>query len=71
VDAEIRKREATRIRAFAERYTAAWCSRDPVAVAAFFSTDGSLTIRSPKKQLVGYVEYVNVVLLHPGQANES
>ncbi len=44
VDVEIRKREATSIRAFAERYTAAWCGQDPVAVAAFFSTDGPLTI---------------------------
>lgn len=29
---------------FAERYTRAWCSHDPLAVAAFFATDGSLTI---------------------------
>jgi len=32
------------IKAFAERYTAAWCGRDPAAVALFFSADGSLTI---------------------------
>ena len=31
---------------FAERYTAAWCSQDPAAVAAFFSEDGSLTVNS-------------------------
>lgn len=35
---------APSVRAFAERYTAAWCGGDPVAVAAFFSPDGSLTI---------------------------
>jgi len=29
---------------FAERYTAAWCSHDPAAVASFFSPEGSLTI---------------------------
>ena len=32
------------IKAFAERYTAAWCGRDACAVAAFFSPGGSLTI---------------------------
>jgi len=32
------------LRDFAERYTAAWCSHDPQAVAAFFGTAGSLTI---------------------------
>jgi uncharacterized protein (TIGR02246 family) len=32
------------IRAFAERYTAAWCSRNSASVAAFFSPNGSLTI---------------------------
>ena len=32
------------IHRFAERYTAAWCSGDPAAVASFFSADGSLTI---------------------------
>lgn len=40
----ISKREATRVRTFAERYTAAWCSGDAAAVAAFFSPEGSLTI---------------------------
>jgi len=29
---------------FATRYTAAWCSRDPARVAAFFAEQGSLTI---------------------------
>jgi uncharacterized protein (TIGR02246 family) len=32
------------LRAFAERYTAAWCSMDPVAVAAHYAPNGSLTI---------------------------
>ncbi len=30
------------IRAFAIRYTAAWCSHDAAGVASFFSPDGSL-----------------------------
>jgi ketosteroid isomerase-like protein len=34
----------TELRRFASRYTAAWCSQDAGSVAAFFSTDGSLTI---------------------------
>ncbi len=29
---------------FAERYTAAWCSHDPEAVASFFAEDGSLAV---------------------------
>lgn len=29
---------------FAERYTAAWCSMDPAAVAAHYSPEGSLAI---------------------------
>jgi hypothetical protein len=32
------------MRDFAARYTAAWCSQDPVRVAAFFSADGSLRV---------------------------
>lgn len=32
------------LRDFAERYTAAWCSMDPAAVAAHYSPDGSLAI---------------------------
>ena len=32
------------VRNFAERYTAAWCSHDPVSVARFFSPNGVLTI---------------------------
>ena len=33
-----------RLRDFAVRYTAAWCSQDAASVAAFFSPTGSLTI---------------------------
>ncbi len=32
------------LRAFAERYTAAWCAMDPAAVAAHYSPEGSLAI---------------------------
>ena len=32
------------LRAFAERYTAAWCSMDPAQVAEHFAPGGSLTI---------------------------
>lgn len=35
---------ASRLREFAERYTAAWCSQDAASVAAYFSPGGSLTI---------------------------
>jgi steroid delta-isomerase-like uncharacterized protein/uncharacterized protein (TIGR02246 family) len=34
------------IRAFAERYTAAWCSQDGARVAAFFQPNGSLTVNA-------------------------
>ncbi len=33
-------------RAFASRYTAAWCCQDPSKVASFFAEDGSLTINA-------------------------
>jgi uncharacterized protein (TIGR02246 family) len=36
--------EPANLRDFAQRYTAAWCSHDPVSVAAFFSPNGSLSI---------------------------
>jgi hypothetical protein len=36
--------EPIRLRAFAEQYTAAWCSRDAVRVAAFFAPTGSLRV---------------------------
>jgi uncharacterized protein (TIGR02246 family) len=32
------------LRALAERYTAAWCSMDPAAVAAHYAPEGSLAI---------------------------
>ncbi len=32
------------MKAFATRYTAAWCSQDPASVAEFFAQDGSLKI---------------------------
>jgi hypothetical protein len=32
------------LRAFAERYTSAWCSQDAASVASFYSPDGSLQI---------------------------
>jgi uncharacterized protein (TIGR02246 family) len=32
------------LRAFAERYTAAWCGMDPTAVAAHYAPEGSLAI---------------------------
>jgi uncharacterized protein (TIGR02246 family) len=34
----------SKVREFAVRYTAAWCSQDPQQVAAFFASRGSLTI---------------------------
>lgn len=33
-----------RLRDFATRYTAAWCSQNPATVASFFSPDGSLRV---------------------------
>jgi predicted ester cyclase len=36
--------EPARLRDFAIRYTAAWCSQDPASVASFYSPDGSLRI---------------------------
>ncbi|MGE5327680.1 MAG: nuclear transport factor 2 family protein [Deltaproteobacteria bacterium] len=38
--------EPSRIREFAARYAAAWSSRDPARVAAFFSPQGSLRVNS-------------------------
>jgi ketosteroid isomerase-like protein len=35
---------AADMKQFAVRYTAAWCSKDPASVAAFFAEDGSLRI---------------------------
>jgi len=36
--------DADKLRAFAERYTAAWCSQNPESVASFFSPSGSLSV---------------------------
>ena len=36
--------DPARLREFAVRYTAAWCSQDPAKVADCYSPDGSLTI---------------------------
>jgi len=37
-------RDTEQLRAFATRYTAAWCSMDPTRVARHFAPEGSLTI---------------------------
>lgn len=39
------------VKAFAIRYTAAWCSQDPAKVASFFSENGSLTINTAPPSL--------------------
>jgi len=36
--------EPAKLREFAARYTAAWCSQDPTSVAAFYSPAGSLSV---------------------------
>jgi hypothetical protein len=36
--------DSAHLRDFARRYTAAWCSQDPVQVASFFSPNGSLKV---------------------------
>lgn len=36
--------DLTRLRDFALRYTAAWCSQNAESVAAFYSPEGSLTV---------------------------
>lgn len=38
------KNDPSKLRDFAVRYTAAWCSQEPGKVAAFFSPQGSLTV---------------------------
>ena len=38
--------DAVTLRAFATKYTAAWCSQDAARVASFFAENGSLTINS-------------------------
>src|SRR5580693_3684090 len=37
-------REPAFLRDLAQRYTAAWCSRDAACVAAFFAQNGSLSV---------------------------
>ena len=37
-------KDLEQLRAFAERYTAAWCSMDPAAGAAHYAREGSLAI---------------------------
>jgi hypothetical protein len=36
--------DTIKLRDFAARYIAAWCSQDPASVAAFYAVEGSLTI---------------------------
>lgn len=36
--------EPARVRDFAVRYTAAWCSQDAASVATFYESDGALTV---------------------------
>jgi uncharacterized protein (TIGR02246 family) len=36
--------DATQLRDFANRYTAAWCSQNPASVAGFFSPNGTLSV---------------------------
>ena len=36
--------DPAKLRDFAVRYTAAWCSKNPSSVAAFYAPDGSLSI---------------------------
>jgi SnoaL-like polyketide cyclase len=38
--------DAQRLRDFAKRYTAAWCSHNASSVAAFYSSAGSLTVNN-------------------------
>ena len=36
--------DLSKLRDFAQRYTAAWCSQNAASVAEFYSPDGSLTV---------------------------
>src|SRR5580704_7216284 len=38
--------DPAKLREFAARYTAAWCSQDPGRVAGFYSPGGSLTVNN-------------------------
>ena len=42
--ADMASSDIDRLRSFAEAYTAAWCSRNPANVAAFFADNGSLSV---------------------------
>jgi predicted ester cyclase len=42
---------ADKLREFAERYTAAWCSQDAARVAAFFSPNGSLQVNDAARAM--------------------
>ena len=44
VEEEIAYLRAAQLHDFGKRYTRAWCSQDPQAVAAFFAPDGALTV---------------------------
>jgi uncharacterized protein (TIGR02246 family) len=50
--------DPARLREFAVRYTAAWCSQDPAKVAACYLPDGSLTINdgAPAKGRIAITE---------------
>ena len=50
--------DPARLREFAVRYTAAWCSQDPAKVADCYSPDGSLTINdgAPAKGRIAITE---------------
>lgn len=41
---KLMKTEPAKLRDFAKRYTAAWCSGDAASVAAFYSPGGSLSV---------------------------
>jgi uncharacterized protein (TIGR02246 family) len=40
------KKMTPQLRDFAKRYTAAWCSGDPLSVASHFAPNGSLSVNS-------------------------
>lgn len=40
--------DSDKLKAFAARYTSAWCSQDPARVASFYAENGSLTINGGK-----------------------
>ena len=46
------------LRAFAEAYTAAWCSMDPPAVAAHYAPEGYLAINEALPDMQVYFDLV-------------